>query len=221
VHFGQAHGTFPTVPPFNSAVDWTASTPEADDILLGTLPFAEEAVDETSTHFLHQFKVSTALNSVSSAITMQEWVGKMKVWHKSTTTSPSGMHLGHHKALLKVLPAPSEAPQPGIRTLESKRQLLLKGQLDLLNYAIRHSYTYSRWKKVATLMIRKASDSSKVHRLRVMHVRGRPESPLRCQTAVSYPSWHRSFVAKLWSIWWPPRSRCHDSNLPRRVAMGN
>jgi hypothetical protein len=77
LHFGQAHGTFPTVPPFSSAVDWTASTPEADDILLGTLPFAEEALDETSTHFLHQFKVSTALNSVSSAITMLEWVGKM------------------------------------------------------------------------------------------------------------------------------------------------
>jgi hypothetical protein len=134
--FGQAHGTFPTIPPFKSAVDWTASTPEADDILLGTLPFAEEALNETSTHFLHQFEVSTALNSVSSAITMQECVGKMKVWRESTTTSPSGMHLDHHKTLLKVLPAPSESPQPGTLTLESKREHLLQGQQDLLNYAI-------------------------------------------------------------------------------------
>jgi hypothetical protein len=61
------------------------------------------------------------------------------------------MHLGHHKALLKVLPAPSEAPRPGILTLESKRQPLLQGQLDLLNYTIRHSYTYSRWKKLRRL----------------------------------------------------------------------
>jgi hypothetical protein len=106
----------------------------------------------------------------SSAIAMQEWVGKMKVWRESTTTSPSGMHLGHHKALSKVLPSPSEAPRPGVLTLMSKRQLLLQGQLDLLNYAIRHSYTYNRWKKVATFMIRKDSDSSKVHRLRVIHL---------------------------------------------------
>jgi hypothetical protein len=42
LHFGQAHGTFPTVPPFNNAVDWTASTPEADDMLRGTLSFAVE-----------------------------------------------------------------------------------------------------------------------------------------------------------------------------------
>jgi hypothetical protein len=32
LHFGQAHGTFPTVPPLSNAVGWTASTPEADDI---------------------------------------------------------------------------------------------------------------------------------------------------------------------------------------------
>jgi hypothetical protein len=76
----------------------------------------------------------------------------------------------YHKALLNALPAPSEAPRPGVLTLESKRQLLLQGQLDLLNYAISHSYTFSRWKKVATLMIRKDSDSKKVHRLRVIHL---------------------------------------------------
>ena len=33
LHFGQAHGTFPTIPPFTNAVDWTASTPDADAIL--------------------------------------------------------------------------------------------------------------------------------------------------------------------------------------------
>jgi hypothetical protein len=76
----------------------------------------------------------------------------------------------YHKALLNVLPAPSEAPRPGVLTLKSKRQLLLLGQLDLLNYAIRYSYTYSRWKKVATFMFRKDSDSSKAHCLRVIHL---------------------------------------------------
>jgi hypothetical protein len=81
------------------------------------------------------------------------------------------MQLGNHKALLTVLPALSEAPQSGDLPIESKHQLLLQGQLDLLNYAIRHSYTYSRWKIVAAFMIRKDSGSSKVHRLRVIHLR--------------------------------------------------
>jgi hypothetical protein len=43
-------------------------------------------------------------------------------------------------------------------------------QLDLLNYAIQHSYTYNRWRKAATFMIRKDSNSSKIHRLRVIHL---------------------------------------------------
>ena len=32
-HFGQAHGTFPTVPPFSEWVDWSASSHTADLIL--------------------------------------------------------------------------------------------------------------------------------------------------------------------------------------------
>jgi hypothetical protein len=57
-----------------------------------------------------------------------------------------------------------------LQTTESMRQRLLKGQLDLLNYAIKHSYCYERWKKVATFMIRKDQNSSKIHRLRAIHL---------------------------------------------------
>jgi hypothetical protein len=170
LHFGQAHGTFPTIPPFTNAVDWTASTPDADAILEGALPFADDELDETSTLFLHQFQLSTALNSISSAATEREWVGKMKGWRETTTTSPSGMHLGQHKALLKEFPVMEETPPGGQPTIEFKRQTLLQGQLDLLNYAFGLSYTYSRWLKVATFMIGKDSNSSKIHRLRVIHL---------------------------------------------------
>jgi hypothetical protein len=75
LHFGQAHGNFPTIPPFTNAVDWTASTPDADAILEGALPFADDELDE--------IQRSTALNSISSAVTEREWVGKMKVWRET------------------------------------------------------------------------------------------------------------------------------------------
>jgi hypothetical protein len=101
LHFGQAHGTFPTIPPFSESVDWAASTLSAEAILEGHLPFEDENLDDASTSFLHQLKVSTALNSISSVVTAKEWLGKMIVWRESTTTSPSGMHLGHHKEIIK------------------------------------------------------------------------------------------------------------------------
>jgi hypothetical protein len=175
LHFGQAYGTFPTISvgggmKFDDAIDWTTSTTAADDLLQGTLPFADKELDEASTLFLHQFRVSTALNSVSSEVTANEWIGKMKVRRETTTTSPSGMHLGHHKALLREFPPRDEAPPPGAATLESKRRLLLQGQMDLLNYAIRHSYIYCRWQKITTFMIRNNPHSSKIHRLRVIHL---------------------------------------------------
>jgi hypothetical protein len=39
VHFGQAHGTFPTTPQFTNHIDWMASTITADMILNGKDPF--------------------------------------------------------------------------------------------------------------------------------------------------------------------------------------
>ena len=36
-HFGQARGTFPTIPPFSDLVDWSATTPAADLICKVTL----------------------------------------------------------------------------------------------------------------------------------------------------------------------------------------
>jgi hypothetical protein len=169
LHFGQAHGTFPTIPPFSENIDWAASTPVSDDILEG-LPAFDNQPDAPSSLFLQQFKITTALNSIPSAITLQEWTGKMNVWRETTTTSPSGMHLGHHKALLTDLSLEVDSTQPGQPSLDDKRKSLLQGQLDLLNYAIHHNYTYKRWHQVATFMIRKDPDSSKIHRLRVIHL---------------------------------------------------
>jgi hypothetical protein len=92
----------------------------------------------------------------------------MTVWRESTTTCPSGMHFGHHKALFKEFPVSDKNSPRELQTTESKLQPLLKGQLDLLNCAIKHSYCYERWKKVATFMIRQYSSRS--HRLRVIRL---------------------------------------------------
>jgi hypothetical protein len=33
-------------------------------------------------------------------ITEHEYIGKLQLWKESTLTSPSGLHLGHYKALI-------------------------------------------------------------------------------------------------------------------------
>jgi ribonuclease HI len=170
LHFGQAHGTLPTIPPFSTAVDWHASTTTSMDILHNNLPFADE-LDTVSAQFLHQFQLSTTINSITAELSLAEWSGKMKVWRETTSTSPSGMHLGHHKALLVEFPDEGDLPLGlGQLSLNAKRLVLLQSQIDLFNYAIRHSYTYQRWHKVATFMIKKDFDSAKIHRLRVIHL---------------------------------------------------
>jgi hypothetical protein len=36
-------------------------------------------------------------------LTMKEFTGKFKVWRESTSTSPSGRHLGHYEALVACI----------------------------------------------------------------------------------------------------------------------
>jgi hypothetical protein len=36
----------------------------------------------------------------TETIETEEWIQKFKVWKVSTTTSPSGIHLGHYKPLI-------------------------------------------------------------------------------------------------------------------------
>jgi hypothetical protein len=49
LRFGQAHGTFPIIPPFSESVDWAASTLSAEAILELPLQFEDENLDEAST----------------------------------------------------------------------------------------------------------------------------------------------------------------------------
>ncbi|KAG7355833.1 hypothetical protein IV203_000519 [Nitzschia inconspicua] len=84
----------------------------------------------------------------------------MKVWNENTSTSPSGMHLGHHKAIIKPFPVPEncdyedpDKPPP----CGDLRNDLVQGQLQLINNAIKHSYCYNRWSKFRGLPGRDAT----------------------------------------------------------------
>ena len=182
-HFGQARGTFPTVPPFSDLVDWAATTPSADLILQGD--FDDETINDAGKLLIEQLESTTPLNSISANITEDEWIGKIKAWRESTSTSPSGIHLGHHKSLVIEFQEDDTINEHSTRweeftsqdsedddemSLEDMRMCLLQAQLLLINYGIKHSYVFNRWSHVTNLMILKEVGNTKIHRLRVLHL---------------------------------------------------
>ena len=165
-HFGQAEGTFPTQPPFSEWVDWGASTHTAELILNGTWQSTE--LDDLQQCLLRHMEKRTELDLMKDTISVDEWSAKIKAWPESTTTSPSGFHLSHSKALLAahdIEPGTEKASD-----IERMRNDLIEWQVGLLNNAIRHQYSFERWQKIVNVMILKEPSNIKIHRLRVIHL---------------------------------------------------
>jgi hypothetical protein len=47
--------------------------------------------------------VTEAEETPPTFLTMKEFTGKFRVWRESTSTSPSGRHLGQYKALVACI----------------------------------------------------------------------------------------------------------------------
>jgi hypothetical protein len=104
-------------------------------------------------------------------------VGKLRVWRESTTTSPSGLHLGHYKAFC-ARHQYSDIDDEDLtedqvvekHELNMMQQQLLELHLNLLNYALSRGYSYRRWRMIANTILLKDSDNVKIHRTRVIHI---------------------------------------------------
>ena len=195
-HFSQAQGTPFTTDPLSSDLGFLGDTPFADDILDGLYDTShlQEHVRILVNHM--RFTYELANLSTFPTITKQEFLDKLKVWKESTTTSPSGLHLGHFKALLarhKYSNEPDETPDsephdhvgqtlteespPALEDLSAKKreldhmqQSLIDLHLNLINYALERGYSYRRWQTIANTMLFKDPGSVKIHRTRVIHI---------------------------------------------------
>jgi hypothetical protein len=165
LHFGQAHGTPFTEPTFTHHLDWAASTETAELILEGDFDTTElsdiQALLMKHCARLHQ-------DVLPLSITEAQFISKFKLWKENTSTSPSGLHLGHYKAL--VLRNDADVSTEEGQAIERQRKELIAAHVAMINYALRHSYSYHRWKNVVNVMIQKEPGNSKVHRLRVIHI---------------------------------------------------
>ena len=85
-------------------------------------------------------------------------------WTKQTTsTSPSGKHLGHYKALLSL----GLEQEPPIRPLANT---IIELQVQLSNVALTYGHVYDRWKQIVSVMIEKKPGLFLLEKLRTIHL---------------------------------------------------
>lgn len=97
LHFGQAQGSPFTISPLREEIDWLATSPAAEEILQGKY---ESPIDHPQVkNLLENCAAITPLDSIPRQLTIEEFREKIRSWRESTTTSPSGRHLGRYKSL--------------------------------------------------------------------------------------------------------------------------
>ena len=99
---------------------------------------------------------------------LKDFIGKIKVWKESTTTSPSGRHLGRYKALLST--GSYNPDNKEFTAFVDQQSDIVKLLLFLDNYCLRTGHVLKRWKTIVNLMIFKDNGAYRIHRLQVMHI---------------------------------------------------
>ena len=171
-HFGQAKGSPFTIPPLADQVGYCADGPSVEQILKGT--YDTSGLDSNVALLLQHLKITEEMAALVAhpTITEQEYVGKLKVWKESTSTSPSGLHLGHYKALITrhEHSDPDTADEDQRNEWNHMQSCLLTLHVQMLNYALERGYSYTRWQTVVNTILFKDTDNVRIHRTRVIHI---------------------------------------------------
>jgi hypothetical protein len=99
-HFSQAQGTPFTVPPLSEDLNFDGTTSSAEMIIDGTYDSSGLA-DITHLVISNLRKSKYAIRApLTMTISDAAYTSKIKNWKESTSTSPSGLHLGHYHAMV-------------------------------------------------------------------------------------------------------------------------
>ena len=104
---------------------------------------------------------------IKITLTIEDMMNRYKKWRETTTTSPSGRHLGHFHALFRAFSFENAKDKEKIE--EMRKEIIILHHT-MLSIAMKNSFVYERWKKVVTQMIEKEKGNPKLHRLRVIHL---------------------------------------------------
>ena len=136
---------------------------------------------EAAKTLLAEMKRVAPESSISAYISKDDVKAGYKRWRESTSTSPSGLHLGHEKAVMRY-------ENDGENNKLSDQVFLLKAKF--LNMAIESGHVYSRWKTIVNAMIEKIPGKPLLNKLRVIHL---IESDFNLMTGIL---WGRRLMAQ-------------------------
>jgi hypothetical protein len=173
-HFGQAEtdGTPFMTKEMEHKFNWNASTNEAELVLEGK--YEDEETSEITRLMLDNLTRVIDVYDTPKFLTREEFKGRFRVWRESTSTSPSGRHLGHYKAFVVTIDRSlDEEKREELRNIQ---EAITDCYVHIINYAIKHRYLLERWKTIVNMMIYKEPGNVKIHRLQVTPIRSRSTS---------------------------------------------
>jgi hypothetical protein len=149
LHFGQAKGTPFTEKPL-SYINWQANSTEAKDILKGAIPLSFLNGNPYVEQILRYMAERKNLPEIDTYITPDHVSKGFRKWRESTSTSPSGCHLG----LRRISSYTYEDPE-----VEEARRQILQVQTDVINIPIQNGFSPTRWQTVVNAMLEKYQGS--------------------------------------------------------------
>lgn len=161
-HFLQADGTAFTTAPFKDIIGNSGTTNNAIAILNG-IPPAATLPKGGAWDLLFQL-TQGKLPPIHSNITPEEMRKAFHKWRESTSTSPSGRHLGHYRAVLEI---PNQSNGTDTPTMA---QPILHLHTNMSNWAVENNHVYPRWQKVVSTMLEKIPGQPRVDKLRTIHL---------------------------------------------------
>ncbi|KAI2511189.1 hypothetical protein MHU86_3154 [Fragilaria crotonensis] len=138
----------------HDALTFTSLSPEAETLLYGEVPTEWYGDNILLREFLASFRIPEtvlSIDSISASLSEDDIKKGFKSWKESTTTSPSGRHLGHYKALIQD-------------------PLLLTCMCKFLNIAISRGISIPRWCQAVNVLIEKDHGQPRINRLRIIHL---------------------------------------------------
>ena len=175
-HFGQAQGTPFTSDKITKMLGYTGVSQQANNIIQGAN--IEELIQNMGPgeqKILRQLNNGKNTPTISITITQKEFMTGFRKWRESTSTSPSGRHLGHYKALLRAelidnQPVKNKHKQKKPITNNPKGVEIFKPIYQTAIAALQAGVSLIRWKQVQSSMIEKDPGKPYLHRLRVIHL---------------------------------------------------
>lgn len=137
-----------------NAITFTSLSSEAKSMLHGLVPSEWHNDDDILKEFLASFSIPDAVRAtapINTTLSESDVMRGFNGWRESTSTSPSGRHLGHYKALIQ---------DPDLLTCFTQ----------FLNIALFHGIALPRWCNATNVLIEKDAGRPCINRLRIIHL---------------------------------------------------